>query len=136
MQVGCLGKIPFKVSDEAVQTLTNFQWSGSAAIATHNRHLTDSLTEATGTDPDKISFDIRLSSFLGVNIWDALLKLWEYERKYVVLPLVIGDKAYGKYRWLLQSHTVKGRYFDRDGNMIDCDVSIKLIEYMYLRRGR
>ena len=134
MQVGCLGKIPFKVSDEAIQTITNFQWSGSVDIATHKRHLSDALTEATGRGADQINFDIRLSEHLGVNIWDAILLLWEYERNYVTVPLVIGDKAYGKYRWLVQSHSVKGKYYDRKGNLIDCDVSIKLIEY--LRKGR
>ena len=130
MQIGCLGAIPFKVSDDSVQTLTNFRWSGSVQIATHNRHLQNSLTEPTGRDPDQISFDIRLSAFLGVNLWDALLKIWDYERNFVTLPLVIGDKAYGKYRWLIQSHTVKGKYFDGKGNLIDCDVSVKLVEYL------
>lgn len=129
MQVGCLGDIPFYVSDEAVQTLTNVQWGGSVQLANHKRHLTDSLTEATGRDADTMSFDVQMSAFLGVNPWNALLKLWDYMRNYVSLPLIIGERAYGKYRWLIKNIKIKMKYYDGAGNMLACDVSVSLTEY-------
>lgn len=133
-QVGCLGDIPFYVSDEAIQTITNIQWGGSAQYATHKRHNNDSLTEAVGRDPDTMAFDIKLSAFLGVNPFDVILKLLDYERHFVALPLVIGERAYGKYRWVIKSKTIKGKHTDAAGNIIDCEVTIKLQEYQ--KKGR
>ena len=67
MVVGCLGEIVFQVSDEIVKTINNMQWSGSVRFATHQRHLQNALTEFTGVDPDKMSFDIDLVEELGAD---------------------------------------------------------------------
>lgn len=133
-QVGCLGDIPFYVSDEAIQTIKNAKWGGSVQLTKHKRHLNDTLTEATGRDADTFDFEIKLSVFLGVNPYDAILKIWDYERNYVSLPLVLGEKAYGKYRWLITSHSTKFEHYDGAGNMVDCTVSLKLTEYQ--KKGR
>ena len=65
--IGCLGDIAFTVSASVVRTLDNFQWSGSARYAAHQRHLGRGLLEFTGMDPDKISFDMTLSTQLGAS---------------------------------------------------------------------
>ena len=65
--VGCLGDIVFTVSDRTIETINNVTWSGSARYATHQRHGTHALTEFTGLDPDKMTFDIVLSAYLGVD---------------------------------------------------------------------
>ena len=67
MVIGCLGDIIFQVSEKTVRTLDNMAWSGSARYAVHERHLSNALTEFTGLDPDKITFDITLCSELGVD---------------------------------------------------------------------
>lgn len=97
--VGCLGDIVFTVSDRTIKTIDNVTWSGSARYATHQRHGTHALTEFTGLDPDKMSFDIVLSAYLGVDPITEVVKLWNYERSGIAVPLVIGNKGYGKYRW-------------------------------------
>ena len=58
--IGCLGDVVFTVSRDVVRTLDNMTWGGSARYATHERHLTNALTEYTGLDPDTITFDILL----------------------------------------------------------------------------
>lgn len=130
MQIGCLGDIVFKVSSDMVRTISNVTWSGSANYATHSRHLTDALTEFTGLDPDEITFDIVLSAFLGVNPMSDLAKIWDYERKWQTLPLIIGSKAYGKYRWVIKSHKIKMQTFDGSGDLLSATVSISLLEYI------
>lgn len=129
MQIGCLGDIAFKVSSDMIRTITNMTWSGSANYSTHSRHLTDSLTEFTGVDPDEISGDIVLSAYLGVDPMADLVKIWDYERKGQALPLVIGSKAYGKYRWVIKNHKVKMQTFDGSGDLLSATVSISLLEY-------
>lgn len=130
MQVGCLGDIPFFVSAEAVQTINNAKWSGSARYGEHQCHLTNALTEFTGLDPDTFSFDFTLSAYLGVNPMDAIVQLWQYERNGTSVPLTIGDKGYGKYRWTVKKHKIKMELFDGDGTLTGATVSVDLLEYL------
>ncbi len=130
MQVGCLGEIIFSVSDSLVQTLNNAQWSGSARYATHQRHLKDALTEFCGLEPDTFSFEMVLSAFLGVNPQTEINKIWQYERSGEAVSLVIGNKAYGKYRWNIVSHKTKMQHYDNVGNLLHATVSVSLQEYL------
>lgn len=128
--IGCLGDIPFEVSADVVRTLDNMTWSGKAQYATHNRHAGNALTEFTGLDPDEISFTLTFSAYLGVNPQAELVKLWNYERKGTPVPLVIGDKPYGKYKWTIISHSTKLNTYDPAGTLATADVSVSLLEYL------
>lgn len=128
--VGCLGDIAFEVSSKTVSTLQDVKWSGSARYAVHQRHLQNALTEFTGLDPDKMSFAMTFSYLLGVDVMKQLVRLWEYERKALPLSLVIGSKAYGKYRWNLVSHTVQFENYGPDGSLLTAGVSVELQEYI------
>lgn len=128
--VGCLGDIVFQVSSETVQTLNNATWSGSARYATHQRHGTHALTEYTGIDPDKMTFDIELNRFLGCKPMDAINLLWGYERSGEAVPLTIGEKGYGKYRWNILNHNTKMRTLDGEGHLTTATVSVSLQEYL------
>ena len=130
MQIGCLGDIVFEVSSNAIETLDNMQWSGSAKYATHQRHGTNSLTEFVGIDPDKVSFEIVLSAYLGVDPMAELVKIWNIERNGTPVPLVVGDKGYGKYRWNIISHNIKFKTYSGNGTMTSCTVSVSLQEYL------
>lgn len=130
MRVGMLGDIIFEVSDDVVITLSNMRWSGATQHATHKRHLTNAMTEFTGIDPDQIQFDIALSAYLGVNPQAMLAKIWQHERRGTTLPLVIGRKAYGKYRWTVQRHQIKMQTFDGEGDLTHCTVTLNLLEYL------
>ena len=120
--VGCLGDIVFTVSDRTIETINNVTWSGSARYATHQRHGTHALTEFTGLYPDKMTFDIVLSAYL--------VKLWNYERGGIAVPLVIGNKGYGKYRWSVLDHKMKMKTYDGRGNVTSATVSVSLQEYL------
>ena len=132
--IGYLGKsagngISFVVSREVFRTPKNLKWSGSARYATHQRHGTYALTEFTGIDPDRFSFDILLTAEMGVNPLKEVAKIGNYEQDGEALGLVIGGKAYGKYRWNIQSHEVKIEYTDEAGRMYAVEVSVELLEY-------
>lgn len=127
--VGCLGDIPFIVSSNRVKTPHNLQWSGSASYGEHQRHMSTTLTEFTGIDPDKASFDITLSSELGVNVISEIEKIASYKNGGRTLPLVIGDSSIGQYRWTIKSYKVGAKHFDSNGNLSTAVVSISLLEY-------
>ena len=134
--VGYLGKdardgIVFEVSDAVLLTLENFKWSGSARYSVHNRHNYHALTEYTGMDPDKITFDMQLLIEHGVKPMDAIVKLWVYEREGIALALTIGTQCYGKYRWNVVSHEMTAKYTDRRGDIAGATVSVTLQEYLW-----
>lgn len=128
--IGCLGDIVFTVSEETVLTLDNMVWSGSARYSVHDRHLTHALTEFEGLDPDKIKFDITLSTDLGTDPINEVVKIWNYERSGQAVPLTIGEKGYGKYRWNITKHDMKMQAFFRNGNVHTATVSVSLQEYL------
>ena len=134
--VGYMGEssskgIVFSVSDQVVLTLENFKWSGSARYSVHNRHNYHALTEYTGMDPDKITFDITLSADLGVDPIAEVVKIWNIERSGKAVPLTVGDKGYGKYRWNIVKHEMKVKATDRRGNVYAATVSVSLQEYLW-----
>ena len=133
--VGYLGKnasegIVFQVSDQTVLTLNNMKWSGSARYSVHNRHNYHALTEYTGMDPDKITFDIQLLREMGVDPLAEIVKIWTYEREGIAVALSVGDKIYGKYRWNIVNHDATMKYTDRKGNIAGAVVSVTLQEYL------
>lgn len=131
MQIGMLGDIIFEVSDDKVLTPSNgASWSGSARYSEHKRHGTHAKTEYTGMDTDKFSMTIIVSAYLGVNPQEIIGKIWTYERNGVTLPLVIGRKAYGKYRWTIKDHKTVQKTYDNEGDLTSCSVAINLIEYL------
>lgn len=122
--------IVFAVSDEMVLTLENFKWSGSARYSVHNRHNGNALTEFTGLDPDKITFDIQLLMEHGVDPMEEIVKLWNYERMGTAVALTIGTHGYGRYRWNIISHEVTVKYTDKYGDLAGAVVSVTLQEYL------
>ena len=131
--IGYLGEaantgVIFEVSDETVETVRNMVWSGSARYAVHQRHMNHALTEFTGLDPDKISFDITLAADLGVEPMEELVKLWTFKRQGTALQLLLGEHGYGKYRWNLTSLKTKVEHTDVHGDVFWCTVSVSLLE--------
>lgn len=130
MTVGALGEIVFQATEETIRTLDNWNWSGSARWAEHNRHNNHALTEFTGLDPDEISFSMYLSAFLGVDPMTDLKRLWDYERNGTPVALTVGDHAYGYYRWSVVSHRAAIETTDGTGNITSCTVQVSLKEYL------
>ncbi len=129
MQIGCLGDIAFEVSDDRIKTLRDVSWSGSASIQTHQRHLAKALTEFVGADADSIDFKIRISKYLGADPLADIAKIVEYEKNGTAVPLTIGTKNYGEYRWLIKKHKITLEYFDAKGDLTSADISLTLTEY-------
>ncbi len=131
MILGCLGTdIVFNVSEDEVRTFENMSWTGSAKYAIHQRHGGNSLTEFIGIDPDNISFDMYLSAYLGENPMKTITKLFNEKRNATTMPLYIGTKYYGKYRWTISSIKIKAKNFDPYGDMTSATVSVSLQEYL------
>jgi len=129
--LGSLGDIVFSVSRDKVLTFDKLKWNSSAQYATHKRHLKTDLLEHTGLDTDKISFSMYFSIFLGVDPMPELVKLFEAERAGKALRLVIGKKAYGKYKWVIKKQDRTLEHIDNEGNVLEAAVNISLEAYSW-----
>ena len=127
--IGTLGDVVFSVSRETVKTFDGMKWESSAKYATHERHLKDTLLEFIGIEADTISFNVYFSAFLGVNPMQEIGKLLDAERNGKVMRLVIGNKAYGKNKWVIDKTSKDLDRFDRKGNLLVAKVSITLKSY-------
>lgn len=125
--IGSLGSVVFSVSSNQVKTFDDMKRSGSAKFASHNRHLKDTLLEFTGNDPDKITFSITLSVFLGVDPQSEISALWAAKRAGRIMRLVIGRKSYGN--WVINSLSEDYDRVDNKGNVLIANVSVSLTEY-------
>lgn len=129
-QIGVLGDIVFEVSEKRVYTISAMTWGGKSSIATTARHNTNALTEYTGMEPDTISLTISVCSWLGADPIEEMVKLWDAMREGRAMPLTIGSKPYGKYRWLISDLSDEVQQFDREGNQYSIQVTLSLIEYL------
>lgn len=130
MIVGCLGDLIFEVSSDTVKTVSNFTESASTRYAIHQRHNNSACLEYVGMDPDQITFDIELSAYLGVSPQSQINILWNYIRSGLPVSLVLGATVYGKWRWVIKSHSIKLKHTDKYGTWTHCTVSVTLMEYL------
>lgn len=129
MTVGSLGNIVFEVSASKVETLKNFKKSGSVSYGSHKRHCGSTLLEFTGKDAGSISFDMTLSSSLGVDVAKEIEKIEAAEQSGWAMRLILGMSIYGK-KWVITKHSVNYKYFDKAQSPLVADVSVSLTEYV------
>lgn len=129
MRVGCLGDIIFSTSTNKVETLTGLKISNSASYSSHKRHCSNEILEFTGNDASTASFNMTLSTMLGVDVGEELAKLEEYKRTGKILKFTLGKKTIGNYRWIITKYTVTPKHYSKNGEVITADVSISLKEY-------
>lgn len=130
MKVGAFGGVAFVVSDTQIKTLRDMTISYKASISTHAVHLGGGLAEFTGSEPQSISFKLRLSAYLGASPDAELKKLEQYLLNGTPQTFALGNKVFGRYKWLLESMKVTAEYYDKYGNITQCDIAVSLTEYL------
>lgn len=138
-QIGYLGMVIFEVSESTIRTLSDFRWTASANYEEHQRHLKRPTLEFTGINSDVITFDMELSRYtLGetdaegnTTLGESPLKSWDKLKNYMengtAVPLRIGNKSYGSYRWCVKNLEFLGASTDNIGNWVTCKISVTLV---------
>lgn len=129
MIIGCLGSIPFYVTHHTVQTINNMVLKRSVSYSTHQRVASTGLVELTGYDPLSFTFDMHLTTALGVKPKTLYDKLDAYAKSSTTLPLVLGNEVLGDYRWVIKSLQGKTVHSDWLGRPIYMTASVGLLEY-------
>lgn len=125
--IGALGNIVFSVSPKTVRTFDGLKQDVSPKFATHNRHLKEALLEYTGNDPDKISFSMMFSVFLGINPETEISKLRAAARSGRIMRLVLGRRSFGN--WVITGLSSERERIDNKGNTLVAKVDISLTAY-------
>lgn len=138
-QIGYLGMVIFEVSESVIRTLSNFRWTASANYEEHQRHLKRPTLEFTGINSETITFDMELSRYtLGVtdsegntSLAETPLKSWNKLKDYMehgtAVPLRIGNKSYGRYRWCIKNLEFLGGNTNNIGHWLTCKISVTLM---------
>ncbi len=129
MIVGSLGNLAFEVSPEKIETLRSLSKTGSADVSIHSLHNRVGLTEFTGEQPQKITFSLRSSAFLGGNHERTMELIERYCSQGTILLFILGGERFGRYRWLLTQYKADVVNTNLAGKPVDCDISITLTEY-------
>lgn len=129
MIVGSFGSLIFQVSAEQVKTFESMSWNSGNRWTEHERHLRDPLPEFIGNQNDTMTFPMTLTVFAGTNPLREIEKILSMERAGSAHYLVIGNKGYGKGRWVIQKNKIDMQRFDNRGNLLEAKVSVTLLAY-------
>ena len=76
-----------------------------------------------------MKFTMILTVFAGTNPLAEITKLLNMERSGTPNFLVIGNKGYGKGRWVIQKTKFDMQRFDNRGNLLEAKISVDLLAY-------
>ena len=123
--IGSFGKVTFQASSSVVETFKSMKRTATASYSQHKVHGKRAVIEFTGFDAEKLTFEMTLSAFLGVNPKTEVDKLRKMLTDKKAYSLALGTDIYGK--WVLQSMTDEIQYVYGDGKMLQCKVSVTLL---------
>lgn len=127
MRVGSFGSVSFTVSAATVETFENMKWTSTANYSTHKVHGQQAILECTGFDSDKLTFDMTLSAFFGVNPLREVEKLNAIMRSKTGYALVLGTTVIGS-RWVLTNISREFDHVFADGSLVSVKVQVTLRE--------
>lgn len=123
--IGSFGSVTFQVSSSAVESFQNMKLTLTASYTQHKVHGKKAVPEFTGFDSDKITFDITLSAFLGINPLKELQTLRNMLTSKKAYSLALGSDVFGK--WVIQSLSHDFQHVYLDGKLMQCKVSLTLL---------
>jgi phage protein U len=129
MIIGSLGGIPFYTSMDKSVLLSGLEWSSGARYAEHTRHNQTDMLEYVGLNPDKMTFDVQLSAFLGVNPTLLLDRFRTVHKERQAVKFVLGTMPLPGF-WVLTDIKSSLEQFYKDGTLLSVNLQITLSEYV------
>ena len=130
MRIAVLGDVVFEVGADAVRTLSELEYSGSAQVQTHTRHLDKQIAEFAGADADKVTFTAVLSRHLGADPDKTLQTIRAHMENGDALQLIVGTKKMGSHMWIIKSYRSRVTEMGTAGMTLTAEVTLQLIEYV------
>ena len=130
MTVGAFGDIVFETSDKKILTMRNLSVTVGSSWAVHNNIGGKQKTEYTGPQLRKASFEMTLSSGLGVNPRKMMQRLEQMAESSEAHMLIIGSKPVGENPWRLVSLSEEWETVMNRGELISATTTVNLEEYV------
>ena len=129
MAIGSLGEIIFEASDDVVRTIKDFQRQGSARYATHEVIGRKPLREFIGPGLEKISFNMQLSTALGVNPAGELRRLRSIRDSGDAVEFILDGSPVGEELWTIEDLSESWSHMNKSGGIVFAVAAISLQEY-------
>lgn len=129
-RIGSFGNIYFEVSNNRIETISNYKRDISAKYTEHEVIGGKPVVEYQHAELQKIQFTMQLGLFNKVNPFKELEKLETMCEKGAVNYLLIGNTVIGDHKWLIESVKETSNVFDNAGNLIYVEAEVSLIEYV------
>ena len=123
--IGSFGQVTFEASSSVVEVFKSMKRTATASYSQHKVHGRRAVLEFTGFDAEKMTFEMTISAFLGVNPKTEVEKLRKMLTDKKAYSLVLGTDIYGK--WVLQSMSDEIQYMHGDGKVLQSKVNVTLL---------
>jgi len=128
MKTGMLGDVTFEVTEATFRTIFNLSRSKKANYSTHKLVNTKGIVEFTGVDPEKITFEMHFSAWMGENPETWRKKLDRMLDKGKAVTFVLGTSPIGT-KWVIEDLNFTTELFWKDGTPGEYKTQITLKEY-------
>ena len=122
--------IMFEVSPEKILTFAEFIRRNNVRFAEHNTLLRKPVNEYIGPALDVIDLRIILKAQYGVNPQEEFNKLIRLQRNGATLSIVVGQSAFGMFRWVISNLGIPHEKIDNKGMITSSTVNISFKEYV------
>ncbi len=95
--IGAFGQVVFRADSRRVMTFSGFTRSREAVFAEHAVAQNASRLQHVGQGLDEISFSVKLSDSLGVDVEEEIHRLRGMLDQGAAYPLVLGGKVLGAF---------------------------------------
>lgn len=130
-EIGNLGSlITFSVSSSKVLTFNKMTQTIKGRWATHSVVSAKPKTEFLGADLRGLNLSIKLDATHGVKPRNTLKEIEKAVENGTAMPLVIGGKKVGDYKWVITQASETWDTIFSKGELIQASVSLTLQEYV------
>lgn len=134
--IGALGDknlqnaVVFEILQNKTLTFKDLNRSNGVRFQKHDVLLKKPILQFIGEELDKISFNIMFSYQLGTDPIKETDKLVILQRNGTALSFFVGDKGFGRNKWVIEGLNINYPSIDNKGRILSATCEITLLEYI------
>ena len=128
--IGAFADLVFEVSGEKVLTFDEFKHDVKSRYARHELINQPPVLEWLGSDTQKITLTVTLTTALNVNPADEIETVKQLCLDGVADWLIIGNEVVGATMWVITDASTKATAWDGEGNIIVASMDLTFESYV------
>lgn len=128
--IGAFADLVFEVSGEKVLTFDEFKHDVKSRFARHELINQPPVLEWLGSDTQKITLTVTLTTALNVNPADEIETVKQLCLDGVADWLIIGNEVVGATMWVITDASTKATAWDGEGNIIVASMDLTFESYV------